>query len=115
MINALKILSGGLKQLKLLACTEEYYQSGLISLSLNDVINIIDGAVNLEFFFIRADIDDFEEIYRHFAPIFVVVRYSHKVLLISQKEILETIQTDEDDHLVKHFGDIYNSLSLDFF
>lgn len=112
-INALQILIDGLKQLKLLACTEASDRNK-IPLSLNDVINITKNAENLEFLLMRAKIDDFDAIYKHFAPKFDVVRYNNEFLLMSQKKILESVK-NEKNRSMKKFEDIHEILSNNFF
>lgn len=113
-IDALKILFGGLKKLKLLSCADLHFCSAIkITLSLNDVINIIDSAGKLEFFFIRAYVV-FDEIYKHFASKFDVVRYENGYLLMSQKEILENIKAEKENRIKLSFPVIDSTLA-DFF
>lgn len=100
-IDALKILLRGLKQLKLLAVTALDFHN--IKLSLIDVINLLQDAENLEFFLIKAEIDDFDEIYRHFTPKFDVVRYFPGILLMSQKEILDNIKNVKENRSLINF------------
>lgn len=80
-----------LKRLKLFAC----HNPGLwTTFCLSDAINMLKDAKNLEYFLLDADIDDFDEIYKHFASKFDVVRYTRKYyhdhyLLMSQRKILK--------------------------